>query len=488
MVLASSYGFSSSASASANKTALQNAINAAYHVELPEDANVVDFEGPITLRPGTRLTGAGVTASQIRCTTDLAFVYYAPTGLNLMDGPELTNFRLACAGSGIQLNDPNGNFSEASGSAGQSYIMRPRFRRLSLLGPSVSATGSFGINLNKCFSAVVGQCTIERFERGYWGRGSDFETITNRTRILDCDTLIHTEKVDTFGSGMLIDGADLLAPIRTFIKSSNRHLMVRDSYLEKQNGYTLVGPVLDIEHNYITSFERNRLEVPFSGKSPENETIQMCPQFLKVSGDGRGALFEFVGNTSLSLGWGTVDWYGGAGSFYVHDEFVRQKIVVRDNRQSLPVPFVTEDSPPLRSEYRDLWVLSPSTNGLSAGNYGTGCKVVDGAFVIPALSSYGSLLLFRDDERPVSGPVVIRVLAKASVAGQQLYVQPQNFGGTASASTITLTSDYQWHELRPAIGTPAVPISFTDLAIYLWNDDTTHGGAAHVKQIVVERA
>jgi hypothetical protein len=114
--------------------------------------------------------------------------------------------------------------------------------------------------------------------------------------------------------------------------------------------------------------------------------------------------------------------------------------------------------------------------------------VVDGAFVIPALSSYGSLLLFRDDERPVSGPVVIRVRAKASVAGQQLHVQPQNFGGTASASTITLTSDYQWHELRPAIGTPAVPISFTDLAIYLWNDDTTHGGAAHVKQIVVERA
>jgi len=478
MVLASTYGFSSSATPAANKTALQNAINAAYDVELPDDANEVSFEGPITLRPGTRLRGTSATASRIRCTTDLAFVYHAPNGLTLYEAPELDNFGLVCAASGIQLNDPDASFVETGENLGQSYIMRPRFRRLSLLGTSVSIEGSFGINLNKCFSAVIDQCTIERFERGYWGRGSDFETITNRTRILDCGTLIHTEKVDSFGSGMLIDGADLLVPTRTFIKSSNRHLMVRDSYLEKQNGARLAGPVLDIEHNYITSFERNRFEVPYTDGTAQGTTL-ICPDFLKVQGEG--ALFEFIGNTSLSFAWGAVDWNGGDGSLYLHDTYVRQKIAVRDNRQALPVPFVTEDSPPLRNEYRDLWVLSPSTSGLITANYATSCRVLDGAFVLPALPSFGSLLHFRDADRPASGTVVIRVLAKASVAGQLLYVQPQNFGGSGPATSFALTTGYQWYTLNPSG-------SFTDLAIYLWNDDTTHGGTAHVKQIVVERA
>jgi hypothetical protein len=275
--------------------------------------------------------------------------------------------------------------------------------------------------------------------------------------------------VGSFGSGLIVDGADLLIPTVSFIKSSDRHLTIRDCYLEKQTGAPLSGAVFDIGHVYATHILGNRLEVPG----------RYCPRFMTVSGEGSSFVFER--NTHADLPWGSVTWNDDNSARYWINAWVRQRIVVRDNFQDISVPFNTVDAGSPRNEHDDLWVLTPGSRGLMNSDYALRLRVRNGAFVLPALPRFGSLIKFIDSERPVSGPVDIFVLAKGTRPGQGLNVQAQNSGGTAVVSRLSLTTDFRWHDVTRGS-------SYANLEIFAFNDDDNSGGEAHIKMIVVRRA
>jgi len=471
-VRAADFGFGAPGnSASQNAAALQAAVDRATNVHLPDTGVEIEFDATITVPPGTVLIGAGPLKTQLKCTASPAFEYEAGNGLVLVPGPKFTEFRLTCAGVGIKLNDAAGGFDDTAGT--QCYIVRPRLERMQLFGPGLAEEGSYGVDFNKVFNAVIDQCEIRDFQIGVKTLGCDFPAIVNRSRIWVCETLIACEKAGYFGSGMLVDAADLLVPTRTFIKSSDQHLIVRDSFFENlADGNTLTGPVLDIAHNYMTLFTRNRFQVPYN----------LCPEFLTV--DGNGTLFLFENNSDGGVPWGSVDWNGDNRARYFFNQALRQKIVIRNNRQDIPVPFNTTEGDAVRNERRDLWVLTPGSAGfVSPYVYSDSTQVVDGAFVLPALAAAASTVRFKDAARPVSGNVDVYVRAKASVAGQALKCARYDGGSgiPAAIATPTLTTAYAWYQLFASA-------SVADLALDFLNDDTANGGDVSIAAVVVERA
>jgi hypothetical protein len=462
------YGVTASASATANARNLQRAVNDRRVVLLPGSSDPIEISDPIVVPPGTQIIGAGAGRTVIRALGAQAFSFRAPNGTAMLEGPKLADFTLQCANVGLALNSRQGGFTDDSSS--QCYIMRPRLERMRLIGPGADTPGTAGVDWNLVFSGVFDQCEIVGFETGIRTLGCDFTAVMNRTRIWNCGTLIDCERTGYFGSGMLIDGADLLIPTRRFLRSSDHHLIVRNTYFEKQNGRPLPGPVLDLAHSYMTLFTGNRFETP----RPE------CPMFLTV--EGEGALFLFEHNSYGGPGWGEVSWNRDNSARYMLNASIRQKIVIRNNRQNLVVPFNTTEGEAVRNERRDLWIIAPGSEGfVGAFNYAERCRVQDGAFVLPAARRYGSLVRFKDPQRPVSGPVSVHVLARSDIEGTEMTVNAMSGEIAGSAVRIGLSRDYQWR-------TAYERVEREDLALDMFNDDVQRGGRSFVKMVVVERA
>jgi hypothetical protein len=430
----------------------------------------VEIDATIEVPIRTIIQGQGTGSSDIISTADPAFRLLAGTGYGEVEGIALRDLTLTCSGSGIQLNDPDGSFEENG--TGQRYIMRARLERVRLIGPGSGVTGSCGVNWNKCFSAVIDQCEIAAFETGVKHKGCDICSITNNTRVWQCGTLVHTEHVTPeyggqLGSLLLIDGADLLQPVNCFIYSSNNQLAVVNSYMERQEG-TLGSFALDIRHRRTTIFQGNRIDIPTA----------YAANFLRVRGDG--TLFAFENNSSTA-DWGTVEWKGDdgttPGALYHLNNTSRQKIMEAGNAKSRLLPFSTAE-PEQPKSYPILWNFSPATTGLTTSDYGTSVRVVNGAFVLPEISSFGSLIKFKDAGNPITGTVDILVNAKAVNNGQELKVGRINESTPIATQAVALSQDYVWYK-------PFSGVAVTDLTVALFNDEPTPGDDISVRQIMV---
>ena len=479
-VRAADFGFGAPGnSPSQNAAALQAAVDQATTVYLPDTGSEIEFDATIIVPPGTVIVGAGADRSRLHASDSTpAFEFMAGNGDDRLSGQKFAEFTLRCEGVGIKLNDPTHGFTDDASS--QKFVLRPRLERVRLLGPGAGTSGSRGVDFSKVFHAVIDQCEIARFEIGVRTLGCDFPAIVNRTRIWNCATLVHCESVGYFGSGMLIDGVDLLIPTKTFIKSSDHQLVVRDSYFEVPvNGTAISDYVLDIDHNYMTSFTRNRFEVP----ALDQNLSPLCPLFLKVGGEG--ALFVFEGNSDAGTGWGSVSWNSDNSARYQFTAYGRQKIVVRNNAYPIAVPFNSDDDGAVRNERRDLWLLSAGTSGfVSPYPYSGTCRVRDGAFVLPypgVGNGLTTLVRFKDPDRPITGNVDVYVRAKASVAGLGLAHARYDGASWVNTATVTLSTAYAWYKIY-------ANVAVADLAVEFFNGDDSHAGEAHIQMVTVELA
>lgn len=457
------YGFVAGAPAAANARALQRAVDDAQVVTLPDSVDVAEFSSAVRIRPFTTLIGAGPARTRLRATGGRGLVYEAPAGAEIQ-GPRFEEFALVAAADGIKLNDAAAGFGDR---ASQSTIMRPRFQRVFLAGPGAGTAGSVGLELNKCFSTVVDQCEIFGFETGLLSRGGDFLRVVNGTRIVTCGRLIDLYRQGTKGSGAIIDGADLLVPTISFIRSGDQDLTVRDCYLEHA-GAALTGPALDIDHIYAVRIVGNRLELPAGA----------CPILLRVIGEGQ--LFVFRENKHGGEAWGRVDWNDNNSARYALTTERRQQIVVANNAVAIAVPFTTAEPEPELNRRRDLWSIGPGTAGFLLNyNYNQQCRVQDGAFVLPP--GRGSLVRFRDGSRPASGLLSVYILARSDVAGTRIGVDALSGETGGAPAMLSLSAEYQWHAAFEGI-------ERDDLALDIANQGTGGRGRAFIRQVVVERA
>lgn len=459
------YGFKPGGDPSANAAALQLAVRDAQVIHLPNSADGVStFDGTIDIPPHTRLLGAGRQRTRLRCDAPLGFVYQAPKGHEVA-GPWFSDFGCGFAGSGIKLNDAAGGFTDTGDS--QMAIMRPRLERMYLAGSS--ERGWVGVEWNKCFDGVIDQCEIRGFGTGYLSTGSDLILIGGRTRIWQCDTLLDIQRSGTFGSGTILHGLDLLKARRCFLRSSDQHLQVIGTYFETSTT-NVSDSVLDLAPDYIMIFRDNRFETPAA----------RAPSFMRVRGDAN--LFVFENNQTGGPAWGVIDWNGGRGARFWKNVVHRQKIVASGNTSTMgPLPFNTVEPSPSRNRYREPWLITPATNGLRGVNYGPECRVREGAFVLPARKSFGSLISFRDSDSPLTERVDVHIQAKAMMNGQKLLIHRYDGSTKMESTAIALTADYRWY-------TAFTKANVRDLALYLNNDDVAAGGDVLIKEILVERA
>lgn len=465
-VNAADFGVTPGGSPSANSAALQAAVSAAGRVILPDSEDLILFDDTIDIEAHTQLIGAGAQRTILACSAALAFRYIGPNGFEI-EGPRFQDFSLYCAGSGIKLNDAANGYT-ADGET-QVCIMRPRFERVKLFTSGEIEEGTIGIEWNKVFDGVIDQCEIAGFETGYKSFGSDLCEIRGRTRIRNCGTMVDAARTDTFGSGLKLDGCDLLSAEDCYIRSGDHHLMVLNCYLEGASG-EMTGPVLDLDFVYMTIFQNNRIEVPAA----------VAPQFMSLTGEG--TLFVFENNYTGGMPWGTIDWNGDNSARYWKNGLRRQKISARNNIDLMPaLPFNTIDKPPARNGARDLWVFSPATDGLLPADYGESCRVRNGAFVLPRDAAATTIIRFEDSANPVSGNVNIHVRAYATVAGQELTTLWFN-GATP------MYLDFQALTTAPAWYTVFSNLNVSDLRLPFLNQDSAHAGEVLIEQIVVERA
>jgi hypothetical protein len=461
------YGISAGQSAAANSAALQRAVDEAQVVVLPSSTEQIRLAMPVTVPPGTSITGAGVDRTQLVAEGAQAFVYQAPNGTEMPQGPSFADLSIRCAMGGIKLNEAGRGFTDTR--ATQQYILAPRLDRVRLSGPGARVAGSRGVEWNKVFHGIIDQCDISGFEVGIKTLGCDLCEARGRSRIWLCGTLLQIESSGYFGSSFKVDGCDLLLPARTFLKTSDRHLLFLNNYLENQTA-AMSGPVLDLDFNYIMIFQNNRIEVPAA----------QAPLLLRLRGEGLLFVFENCG--TLGPPWGAVEWNGDKSARYHHNSVHRQRIVARNNSPVLRVPFATVEPDVPHNGFRDLWIITPATGGFASSyNYADTCRVRDGAFILPALPRMGSLVRFRDAGNPAAGRINIHVRAKASVLGQELAIAQIEGGRYAAHVLLPLTLESRWH-------TAFSNIAVTDLAIDAYNDDTVHGGDACIEAVVVERA
>jgi len=336
------YGFTPGGDAAANAAALQLAINEAQIIHLPEDDGTTDWDATIELQPYTRLVGGTDLRTRLVSTAPLAFLYQAPDGVGGdHSGPQMEDFSLFCTGNGIRFNDPAGTFSDSSG---QLSIMRPVMRRVKLFGPindggnlRPTDPDTIGVYWVKCFDGIIDQCEIKGFGTGYKSKGSDLCTLRGRTRISFCNRAIDVASTGSFGSGTLVDGADIIVAFIQFVRSSDKDFTLAHSYLEMYpaaGDYDGVcsGYALEFSNGYSTSMVNNRLELL-------NDRVA---SFLKITDDGQN--FVFAHNKHAGLPWGTATWMAGEGALYWKNSSQRQQIRHYGNASVLALPFNSCDT------------------------------------------------------------------------------------------------------------------------------------------------
>lgn len=227
------YGVRAGASPAQNAAALQEAVNQAQVVHLPDSPDPITFSAPIVIPPNTRIVGRG-SGTRLVSLGAVAFACEALDGSgDDLQAPWLEDFELFCAGSGIRFGRADGGFSDISG---QQALMRARIDRVRIRRAAAGNGGSKGIEFNKCFDGLVQQCEIQGFDKGYLGRGSDLIEISGRTRISACNTLIEISHVARapyrFGSGTRIIGCDLLAARDCYVRSNDFDLLLEGNYFE----------------------------------------------------------------------------------------------------------------------------------------------------------------------------------------------------------------------------------------------------------------
>lgn len=456
----SEYGFGPDRKSSVNRAAIQKAISEAYIVEIPATTDAAIIDGPVELLPLTILRGAGAEQSRIASEGNLTFVYEAPNGGDVW-GPAIEELGIYTRNSGIRLNRRNGGFS-ADGNA-QMSIMRPRISRVKIFGER--RPKSVGIDWNKVFDGVIDQCEIADFALGLRSLGSDLCELRGRSRIWRCEVLAEIDSIGSYGSGFILNGCDLLNAGECFLRSSDGHLQVIGCYFETYSD-KCNDTVLDLAPAYVMIFQNNRFETPRS----------RAPQFLRLKGEA--GLFAWENNFTLGEPWGDCAWNEGLGARYWRSVVHRQQLIMSGSSFAIGMPFITEPERGGRS-YREAWRFSPSCAGLNAQNYGSSCRVQNGAFVLPPLGTE-TLIRFSDPAEPLEGKVAIRVRAWSRSTGQRLDCMLVSNGKWALTKELSLDQKPRWYQCV----TDFMP---HNLEIQFQNRRSQQGDDVFVSDIVVEQ-
>ena len=200
----------------------------------------------LQILPGVKVTGEGSgrfsgiyqkTKTTIRNTQPGGgiFWYTNDSTTGAREALHISHIELL-ADNPIRLNPLEGVVAEGAAS-NIPYLMKPVFFDLSLAPTTVGA--GIGIALTKVFDGSITQCDLRSFGTQMLLQGCDLNVVKNNRLINLYDFGILELGVSTFGSQNQIEHNDLVTSMVSrcvFIKTTSRHVRIKDNYLEQGSG------------------------------------------------------------------------------------------------------------------------------------------------------------------------------------------------------------------------------------------------------------
>ena len=419
----------------------------------------------ITPQPGVILRCQGMETSFINgsSVTGPCFYLQNANGTVEVQAPSFYDFSLTCGGTfAIQLNSVAGGFLDNPTT--QSYMMRPRLENLDLSGGSTAV-----FQCSKCFD---GDISLSKFSSGGMGidlEGSDWISIGGKgpNRLVSLSGYpVSLVSHNTFGNGDSVVHNDILAPatgVGAYIYSSARESFIRDNFLE---GSTSGACEIKIDAGTLTATVTNNWVTDSSVSN------WLCVPSNVVS-------LVATGNGTSNVGAGAALFNGGNGTNLWYNTILRQTIVHNGNYSDGGFPFNTQVSGSGTFGNKVLFDATPSTaENISNGDYAASLLIKNNAYVLPAISSYGSLIDFTNMSRTITGTVNACFYASTTVNGTSLYAQYLDGGVPISNTSFTLSTVpkwYCWNGLAPSTGA----------TFKTWNQDTTNNGNDYLYELTV---
>lgn len=389
------------------------------------------------------------------------FYLQNPNGTAEVQSPSFYEFPLTCGGSvGIQLNSVAGGFTDTSST--QQYMMRPKLTNVTINGGATA-----GFQCSKCFD---GDISLSKFVGGGMGvnlEGSDWMSVGSKGAnrfVSQSNYPIAFVAHGTFGNGDVASHNDILAPangVGAYIYSTARSVFVENNFLEGTSNGTCEINLNGGIHATVTNNQVTDATV----------SHWLCAAAPLVS-------IVATGNQTSNNGGGGALIGSGSGANVWYNATIRKAIVHYGNFREDGFPFNTQAQAATLGN-KVLFDATPSTyDNISNADYGASVLTRDNAYVLPALSSYGSLIDFTAMPRTIIGTVDACFYASSSVNGTALKVQfldggvPQANGSFALA---TVPKWYCWSSLPPTTGA----------TFKMWNDDTVSNGVDNVYELTV---
>jgi hypothetical protein len=408
----------------------------------------------LTLGEDLTLTGAGAHMLEAAPGfTDPMFQWLLGDGITERHAPHFLGLR-ATGRRIIRLNDPAGGFTAEDT---QEYMMRAVIDRCEFT--SDTAGDGVAVEMSKAFDGTITRSLFTNYAVAVDLHGCDLTSITDVNRFVGSSTAaIRLTSYGTFGSHTMISGNDfLLAASGVYILSSQHDLRVRDNYFESP--VDPLDAVIRSTAGRALHLTDNRVEVPAA----------IAPTWLDVQ--HHTVLCDVRGNTTAGAAYGPATFPTG-GSRYFYNVNHRQRITHAGNSNPDGFPFNSAEAAPAAPQAAFVW--TPDLPGLTSSDYGAAATVVDGALVVPAIASYGSLITI---ETGVTGSIAIGVVARGATDGQTLSYQRLNGGVAQEGGTLTLTTTDAYYPLFYQGGLPVA-----DLSLKFWNDT---GGDAYLRTVTV---
>ena len=323
---------------------------------------------------------------------------------------------------GIRIGDINKDILDGQSSNPQPYFMRPSIHRVNIASKNEAGTIGTGIEMVKTFNAKINECTIERFKYCVHTKGCDIWELSNN-RITSGDILVWVESTapnGSFGSQAKISHNDLLKPITTFIKSSDRDIYIDNNYLENTvNGNAYYSIILD--YGYKATITNNRIE---NSTSSNIWTVVKSNSFYSIVFTHNG-FNHMIPNKVISFEKPT-----GLGFTF---RYFLPRIIHFGNSFENGFPFNSIDT--IDCSNSENIVLSPSMGGVCArqgdNTYSTGrfVNVLNDAYVLPYAENYSQTLtvypcaLNNANSRNDSGVVDAQVIKRKTEYKKGEYVK-----------------------------------------------------------------
>lgn len=391
-------------------------------------------------------------------------------GTNQVEGYSLEKAYFQVTQNGFRWNSATGGFDDTSGT--QAYMMRPRVLDCGFNMDSV--TRRTALQFNKCFDTHITDPSMNAFNIDMQFNGCDDTVLDGVYRSdLNFDTCLDLASQNTFGNTFTLENADLNQGFNNFVRSTQRKLILRNNHMELDgnrgangSGGKMSAAIYIHGNSFSTIIEDNSMDLNF-----------FADNWLKVDPSTNTYLVSAHNNVTASAhdAMGTVNF---TSDMPVFNNSGGQTIIRHGGNggdNSFPFNSIPVGDGDLALNCVVSW--RPGKKGLTQVSYNPLCR--GGEIALAPIAAQGSLIELSDFGTPiVGGTIDIYMLAYGSVAGQTVETDTRDGAFSIGTNTFTLALNspdimHVYAGAHPASG----------LKLWVWNDDTGHGGNAWIKAI-----